>query len=70
MAARIAECMRDAAYAASVDLAREKGVPQFDATGYLAEGTFASRLPESLQAAIARTASATATCCRLPPRAR
>ncbi|MBN9625302.1 MAG: ribonucleoside-diphosphate reductase, adenosylcobalamin-dependent [Acidovorax sp. SCN 65-28] len=53
MAARIAECMRDAAYAASVDLAREKGVfPQFDATGYLAEGTFASRLPESLQSAI------------------
>ena len=53
MAARIAECMRDAAYAASVDLAREKGVfPKFDATGYLAEGTFASRLPESLQAAI------------------
>ncbi|WP_422848496.1 adenosylcobalamin-dependent ribonucleoside-diphosphate reductase [Acidovorax sp. M14] len=53
MAARIAECMRDAAYAASVDLAREKGVfPKFDATGYLAEGTFASRLPESLQSAI------------------
>ncbi|GDY38181.1 adenosylcobalamin-dependent ribonucleoside-diphosphate reductase [Acidovorax sp. NB1] len=53
MAARIAECMRDAAYAASVDLAREKGVfPKFDAKGYLAEGTFASRLPESLQAAI------------------
>ena len=53
MAARIAECMRDAAYAASVDLAHEKGVfPKFDATGYLAAGTFASRLPESLQAAI------------------
>ncbi|MBT9512090.1 MAG: adenosylcobalamin-dependent ribonucleoside-diphosphate reductase [Acidovorax sp.] len=53
MAARIAECMRDAAYAASVDLAREKGVfPKFDARGYLAEGTFASRLPESLKAAI------------------
>lgn len=53
MAARIAEYMRDAAYAASVDLAREKGVfPKFDANGYLAEGTFASRLPESLQAAI------------------
>ncbi len=53
MAARIAECMRDAAYAASMDLAREKGVfPKFDAKGYLAEGTFASRLPESLQAAI------------------
>ena len=53
MAARIAEYMRDAAYAASVDLAREKGVfPKFDANGYLAEGTFASRLPEPLQAAI------------------
>ncbi len=53
MAARIAECMRDAAYAASVDLAREKGVfPKFDANGYLAEGSFASRLPQSLQAAI------------------
>ncbi|MGQ0728392.1 adenosylcobalamin-dependent ribonucleoside-diphosphate reductase [Acidovorax sp.] len=53
MAARIAECMRDAAYAASVDLAREKGAfPKFDARGYLAEGTFASRLPESLKAAI------------------
>ena len=53
MAARIAECMRDAAYAASVDLAREKGVfPKFDSTGYLAEGTFASRLPDSLKAAI------------------
>ncbi|KRA13208.1 adenosylcobalamin-dependent ribonucleoside-diphosphate reductase [Acidovorax sp. Root568] len=53
MAARIAEYMRDAAYAASVDLAREKGAfPKFDARGYLAEGTFASRLPESLKAAI------------------
>ena len=53
MAARIAECMRDAAYAASVDVAREKGAfPKFDARGYLAEGTFASRLPESLKAAI------------------
>lgn len=52
-AARIAECMRDAAYAASVDLAREKGVfPQFLAEPYLAEGTFASRLPDSLKAAI------------------
>lgn len=53
MAARIAECMRDAAYAASVELAREKGAfPKFDARGYLAKGTFASRLPESLKAAI------------------
>ena len=53
MAARIAECMRDAAYAASVELAQEKGAfPKFDSIGYLAEGTFASRLPESLKAAI------------------
>lgn len=53
MAARIAECMRDAAYAVSVELAREKGAfPKFDARAYLAEGTFASRLPETLKAAI------------------
>ncbi len=50
MAARIAERMRDAAYAASVALAREKGAfPKFDADGYLAKGTFASRLPAALQ---------------------
>lgn len=53
MARRIATCLRDAAYAASVALAQEKGVfPKFDATGYLATGTFASRLPATLQAAI------------------
>lgn len=53
MAARIAERMRDAAYAASVALAEEKGAfPKFDATGYLATGTFASRLPAALQEAI------------------
>ena len=50
MAARIAERMRDAAYAASVALAQEKGAfPKFDADGYLASGTFASRLPAALQ---------------------
>ena len=50
MAARIAERMRDAAYSASVALAREKGAfPKFDADGYLAPGTFASRLPAALQ---------------------
>jgi ribonucleoside-diphosphate reductase alpha chain len=55
MAARIAERMRDAAYAASVALARERGAfPAFDASGYLAPGTFASRLPGALQQAIAR----------------
>ncbi|MHB1248023.1 MAG: adenosylcobalamin-dependent ribonucleoside-diphosphate reductase [Polaromonas sp.] len=53
MAARIARHMRDAAYAASVALAREKGAfPKFDADGYLASGTFASRLPLELQQAI------------------
>ncbi|MDP3135314.1 MAG: ribonucleoside-diphosphate reductase, adenosylcobalamin-dependent, partial [Burkholderiaceae bacterium] len=53
MAVRIARCMRDTAYAASIALAREKGpFPEFDAQGYLTEGTFASRLPEPLKAAI------------------
>ena len=53
MAARIAARLREAAYAASVALAREKGAfPKFDADGYLAAGTFASRLPAELQQAI------------------
>ena len=52
MAARIAEALRDAAYAASVDLAREKGAfPLFDAARYL-EGNFVRRLPETLREAI------------------
>jgi ribonucleoside-diphosphate reductase alpha chain len=53
MAARIAVRMRDAAYTASVALAKEKGAfAKFDAAGYLAPGTFASRLPPALQKAI------------------
>jgi ribonucleoside-diphosphate reductase alpha chain len=53
MAQRIATSMRDAAYTASVELAQEKGAfPKFNADGYLAPGTFASRLPESIKAAI------------------
>ncbi len=53
LAAQIAERMRDAAYTASVALAQEKGAfPKFDADGYLADGTFASRLPEALRSAI------------------
>jgi ribonucleoside-diphosphate reductase alpha chain len=53
MARRIAECMRDAAYIASVALAREKGTfALFDAPTYLANGTFASRLPDALKANI------------------
>ena len=53
MAARIAKSMRDAAYLASVELAREKGAfPKFEAEPYLAAGTFASRLPEPIKDAI------------------
>jgi len=53
MAARIAAAMRDAAYLASVELAREKGAfPKFEAEPYLAAGTFASRLPEPIKDAI------------------
>ncbi len=53
MAQRIATCMRDAAYKASVALAQEKGAfPKFEADGYLAKGTFASRLPADIQKSI------------------
>ena len=50
MAQQITTLMRDTAYKASVALAREKGAfPLFNADGYLAKGTFASRLPEAIQ---------------------
>ena len=53
MAAAIAREMRDAAYLASVELAKEKGpFPLFDAEQYLAAPRFASRLPDELKAAI------------------
>ncbi len=53
MAVRIARCMRDAAYSASIQLAREKGpFPALDAERYLEPGTFASRLDEPLKSAI------------------
>ncbi len=49
-AARIAEVMRDAAYEASVELARERGAfPLFNADLYLSRGSFASRLPQPLK---------------------
>jgi ribonucleoside-diphosphate reductase alpha chain len=52
MAARIAEELRDSAYAASIDLAREKGAfPLFDADQYL-RGQFVARLPQALRDAI------------------
>jgi ribonucleoside-diphosphate reductase alpha chain len=52
LAASIAENLRDAAYAASIGLAREKGAfPLFDAERYL-EGGFVTRLPHDLREAI------------------
>jgi ribonucleoside-diphosphate reductase alpha chain len=55
MAARIAGELRDAAYAASVELAKEKGpFPLFEAERYLAAPHFASRLSEELKAEIRR----------------
>jgi ribonucleoside-diphosphate reductase alpha chain len=53
MAALITRTMRDEAYLSSVELAKEKGAfPLFDAEKLLEEGTFASRLPEHIKAAI------------------
>lgn len=50
MARRIAELLRDAAYGASVDLARERGAfPLFNADLFLSGSSFASRLPAPLR---------------------
>ena len=50
MAQRISEVMRDTAYDASVELARERGAfPLFNADLYLSGSTFASRLPAPLK---------------------
>jgi ribonucleoside-diphosphate reductase alpha chain len=50
MARRISELMRDAAYEASSELARERGAfPLFNADLYLSGTTFASRLPQGLR---------------------
>lgn len=52
LAESIARTMRDAAYAASVELAQEKGMfPLFNAKQYLKSG-FAKRLPKELRTAI------------------
>ncbi len=49
-AARISEVMRDRAYLASVELARERGAfPLFNADLYLSGGNFASRLPAEIK---------------------
>jgi ribonucleoside-diphosphate reductase alpha chain len=50
MAEQIAAHMRDCAYLASVDLARERGAfPLFNADLYLTSGSFASRLPAEVK---------------------
>lgn len=49
-ATRISEYMRDRAYLASVDLAKERGAfPLFNADLYLSGGNFASRLPTEVK---------------------
>lgn len=49
-AQRISEVMRDAAYEASVEMAKERGAfPLFNADLYLSGSTFASRLPQPLK---------------------
>ena len=54
-ARRIAELMRDAAYEASMELARERGAfPLFNADLFLSGTTFASRLPQGLRDRIRR----------------
>ena len=50
MARRISEVMRDAAYEASIELARERGpFPLFNADLFLAGATFATRLPAPIR---------------------
>ena len=50
MAKRISEFMRDQAYLASVELAKERGAfPLFNADMYLSGGNFASRLPAEVK---------------------
>ncbi|GLT21232.1 hypothetical protein GCM10007933_06840 [Zoogloea oryzae] len=50
MATQISEFMRDQAYLASVELAKERGAfPLFNADMYLSGGNFASRLPSEVK---------------------
>ena len=52
-AAHLTEFMRDRAYSASIDLARERGAfPMFNKDLYLSGGNFASRLPEPIKQSI------------------
>ena len=55
MASQIARCLRDNAYAASAELARERGpYPLFQAERSLASGHFSASLPRAVREAIAR----------------
>ena len=55
MAGRISEAMRDGAYRASVELARERGAfPLFNADLVLSGTSFAARLPDEIKAQIRR----------------
>ncbi len=55
MAAKISQAMRDCAYRASVELARERGAFKlFNADLYLSGTSFAARLPDDIKAAIRR----------------
>ena len=55
MAAKISEAMRDCAYRASVEIARERGAfPLFNADLYLSGTSFAARLPDEIKALIRR----------------
>jgi len=52
-AAKVSEVMRDRAYLASIELARERGAfPMFNRDLYLSGGNFASRLPQPIKDAI------------------
>src|SRR3989441_11337176 len=56
MAARVAEAMRDQAYRASVELAKERGAfPLFNADLYLSGSSFAARLPASIKEQIKKS---------------
>jgi len=56
MAARISESMRDSAYRASAELARERGqFPLFNADLYLSGSSFAARLPDEIKTLIRKT---------------
>ncbi len=55
MAAKIATAMRDQAYLASAELAKERGAfPLFNADLYLSGGSFSARLPEEIKAMVTK----------------